>query len=70
MKTFRISFVVALAVSVAAVMRLMANPSANSDAANVAGRMTMKTEAFDRDPGWLGVNNRSARMHEPVAVRQ
>jgi hypothetical protein len=40
------------------------------DAGRVAGRMQMKTESFDRDPGWLGVNNRSARMREPVSIRQ
>jgi hypothetical protein len=32
--------------------------------------MTMKTETFDRDPGWVGVNNRTARTHEPRTVRQ
>jgi lysophospholipase L1-like esterase len=31
---------------------------------------TMKTETFDRDPGWVGVNNRSARTIEPVQIRQ
>ena len=30
----------------------------------------MKTETFDRDPGWIGVNNRSARQGEPVQIRQ
>jgi len=39
----------------------------NSDSRD---RMTMKSESFDRDPGWLGVNNRSARMREPVSIRQ
>jgi hypothetical protein len=29
-----------------------------------------KTESFDRDPGWVGVNNRSARQREPVRIRQ
>jgi hypothetical protein len=32
--------------------------------------MKMKTESFDRDPGWLGVNNRAARTREPMLVRQ
>lgn len=32
--------------------------------------MLLKTEAFDRDPGWEGVNNRSARQHEPIQIRQ
>jgi hypothetical protein len=32
--------------------------------------MKMKTESFSRDPGWLGVNNRAARMREPMQVRQ
>ena len=31
---------------------------------------TMKTESFDGDPGWVGVNNRSARTIEPVQIRQ
>src|SRR5262245_44175762 len=35
-----------------------------------AGPGAMKTESFDRDPGWVGVNNRSARMIDPVRVRQ
>ena len=29
-----------------------------------------RTEAFDRDPGWQGVNNRSARELPPVTIRQ
>ena len=29
-----------------------------------------KTETFDRDPGWHGVNNRSARTNEPAKIRQ
>lgn len=37
-------------------------------AASTSG--TMKTETFDRDPGWVGVNNRSARSIEPVQIRQ
>jgi len=32
--------------------------------------MLLKTETFDRDPGWLGVNNRSAQQHEPIKLRQ
>jgi hypothetical protein len=35
-----------------------------------AGSTTMKTESFDRDPGWVGVNNRSARTLEPISIRQ
>lgn len=35
-----------------------------------AERTTTKTESFDRDPGWVGVNNRSAQMREPVSIRQ
>ena len=31
---------------------------------------TEKSESFDRDPGWQGVNNRSLREREPVSVRQ
>src|SRR5262245_7212347 len=29
-----------------------------------------KTESFDRDPGWEGVNNRSARKAEPGIIKQ
>jgi hypothetical protein len=32
--------------------------------------MTLKTESFDRDPGWVGINNRSARQQEPIVIRQ
>lgn len=32
--------------------------------------MRMKAESFDRDPGWLGVNNRNAQTQEPRAIRQ
>ena len=37
-----------------------------------AGAQTsgMKTESFDRDPGWKGVNNRSAQEHAPITIRQ
>ena len=30
----------------------------------------IRTETFDRDPGWHGVNNRSARELPPVTIRQ
>lgn len=30
----------------------------------------VKTESFDRDPGWEGINNRSARTREPIKLRQ
>jgi hypothetical protein len=29
-----------------------------------------KTETFDRDPGWEGINNRSARKLEPATIKQ
>lgn len=32
--------------------------------------LTLKTETFDHDPGWDGVNNRSAQQREPIAIRQ
>lgn len=35
-----------------------------------AGGMRLKTESFDRDPGWEGVNNRSAQQREPIMIRQ
>src|SRR6516162_8715972 len=41
-----------------------------SEVAQSDNRTQMKTESFDHDPGWLGVNNRAARMREPVSVRQ
>ena len=34
------------------------------------GGVTLKTETFDRDPGWEGINNRSAQMREPIKIRQ
>jgi hypothetical protein len=38
---------------------------------NVPGsQMKMKTELFDRDPGWEGVNNRTARQNKARHVRQ
>jgi hypothetical protein len=43
-----------------------AAPTSNEQPA----RMKMKTESFSRDPGWLGFNNRAARMREPRQVRQ
>jgi hypothetical protein len=33
-------------------------------------KLQMKNEHFTRDPGWIGVNNRSAQRHEPIWVRQ
>ena len=30
--------------------------------------MRMKMESFDRDPGWLGVNNRLAQTREPIQI--
>src|SRR5260221_2402618 len=30
--------------------------------------MLLKTESFDRDPNWEGVNNRSARAHDAVQI--
>src|SRR5205814_5648949 len=38
-------------------------------AAAIAAPKT-KTENFDRDPGWEGVNNRSAQKTQPRQVRQ
>lgn len=35
-----------------------------------SGGMKMKTETFDRDPKWEGVNNRSARQLEPAKIKQ
>jgi hypothetical protein len=37
-------------------------------AASLSG--ATKTETFDRDPGWEGVNNRSARNREPQTITQ
>jgi hypothetical protein len=39
---------------------------ASTDAAS----LLMKTETFDGDPGWMGVNHRSAMAHEPRMIRQ
>jgi len=32
--------------------------------------MTLKTESFDHDPAWVGVNYRSATHRDPVTIRQ
>jgi hypothetical protein len=39
-------------------------------AAASSSGMTLKTESFDRDPGWSGANNRIARTREPRRIRQ
>jgi len=36
----------------------------------LCGQETTKTEMFDCDPGWIGVNNRLARKQPPVTVKQ
>ena len=41
-------------------------PAPNEQVANVK----MKTESFSRDPGWIGVNSRSAQSREPATIRQ
>lgn len=40
------------------------------DSAQQTANTRVKFEAFDRDPGWLGVNNRSARIQKPAQIRQ
>lgn len=42
--------------------------SAAAKTSSRAGRI--KTESFDRDPGWEGIHHRSARTLEPVNIRQ
>ena len=37
---------------------------------SVVAEANTKTESFDRDPGWEGVNHRNARTREPIVVRQ
>src|SRR5687768_9943249 len=43
-----------------------ASPTASERKSNAK----TKTETFDRDPGWEGVNNHSARTNEPAKIRQ
>ena len=62
--------VIPVSMPAAACLGLRTGVQRNIVAVQVAGRMKMKTESFDRDPGWLGANNRSARLREPVPVRQ
>lgn len=38
--------------------------------ADVPSGLKMKTESFDRDPGWVGRNNRSAQTNKPRMVCQ
>ena len=46
-----------------------AEPAEKSGLSRIAG-MTLKTESFDHDPGWVGVNNRSATQRDPIKIRQ
>jgi acetyl esterase/lipase len=51
------------------------SPDANPESAELprlshVADMTLKTESFDHDPGWIGVNNRSATHRDPIAIRQ
>lgn len=46
-----------------------AEPAEQPRLSRVAG-MTLKTESFNHDPGWVGVNNRSATHGEPITIRQ
>ncbi|HZL88002.1 MAG TPA: hypothetical protein VFB96_06460 [Pirellulaceae bacterium] len=38
--------------------------------AAATGGLKLKAESFDRDPLWIGVNNRAAQMREPIQLRQ
>ena len=39
-------------------------------AVQVFAQLRTKTESFDEDPGWEGINNRSAHTRPPMTVRQ
>lgn len=43
---------------------------AGATSGNAASGSRLKTESFDRDPGWEGINNRSAQQREPMRIRQ
>ena len=45
-------------------------PATDVENGTQVGGMTLKTETFDRDPGWSGVNNRSATKRDPITIRQ
>jgi hypothetical protein len=47
-----------------------AAPAPSADRFRTVDGMLLKSESFDRDPGWIGVNNRAARMRDPVEIRQ
>jgi hypothetical protein len=66
------SSIVYRAFAAAALNILMATwPSlAPMNAAEPIAGMMMKTESFDRDPGWLGTNNRIARTRPAKPIRQ
>jgi hypothetical protein len=42
----------------------------SAEAVVAATGMKLKTESFDRDPLWIGVNNRAGQMREPIQIRQ
>ncbi|MBI4600677.1 MAG: hypothetical protein HY721_01830 [Planctomycetes bacterium] len=50
-------------------LRFTVSPGGRLFSFTIAGAGT-KTEGFDRDPGWIGVNHRSARNRPPATVRQ
>lgn len=58
------SFAVDSGVAVAAGAVPVEKPQCGADG------MVLKTESFDRDPDWEGVNNRSATMREAITIRQ
>ena len=61
---------VKLGLAVVSWMCAMASPNATPQEIRRADGLVLKTESFDREPGWLGVNNRIAQEREPIAIRQ
>ncbi len=61
-----------LSVVAAPLFLMLTNRMASAETPSTARHdgSVLKTESFDRDPGWLGINNRSARRHEARQVRQ
>jgi hypothetical protein len=51
-------------------MCLMESPTATPQETRRLEGLVLKTESFDRDPNWLGVNNRIAQERQPIAIRQ
>lgn len=58
------------AISLGAAGALVRSADRSQPAGTGTNAEGLKTESFDRDPGWVGVNNRSATMRDPIKIHQ